>query len=229
MNVERACNLVSNFKQVAVDRTASYRRVFKLNDLIGGIVLTLQPSISRSINVVVGEIPAEIQLDSYPGEIGQVITNLVDNAVKHAFPEGTGTVRLTISEPDATSISITIEDDGIGMTQGIVDQIFNPFFTTKLGQGGTGLGLHISYNAVTNVLGGGSAPLRVPLTIQSQKAEIELSHTMASLARPGPGSPQKGAMRRRMPRVRREDLAKRNRAQCVRRGPEHRPFRFSGD
>jgi len=154
MNVERACNLVSNFKQVAVDRTASYRRVFGLNELISGTVLTLQPSIGKSVEVVVEEIPGRIELDSYPGELGQVITNLVDNAVKHAFPDGAGTVRLRVSEVDPDRISITVEDNGIGMAEEVADRIFNPFFTTKFGQGGTGLGLHISYNAVTNVLGG---------------------------------------------------------------------------
>jgi signal transduction histidine kinase len=174
MNVERACNLVSSFKQVAVDRTASYRRVFRLNDLISGTVLTLQPSISKSINVIVEEIPAKIELDSYPGEFGQVITNLVDNAVKHAFPDGAGTVRLTVSEPDSKSISVTIEDDGIGMTEDIADQIFNPFFTTKFGQGGTGLGLHISYNAVANVLGGTLSVTSAPGTGSAFKITVPL-------------------------------------------------------
>ncbi|UUX50149.1 ATP-binding protein [Nisaea acidiphila] len=162
LNIDRACNLIVNFKQVAVDRTASYRRNFRLSELVSSTVLTLEPSIRKEIEVVVEEIPDRIELDSYPGEFGQVITNLIDNANKHAFPDKAGNIRLTVSEPDPGTVCLTVEDNGIGMEKNVVEQVFNPFFTTKFGQGGTGLGMHIAHNAVTNILGGTLTVTSVP-------------------------------------------------------------------
>lgn len=154
MNVERACNLVANFKQVAVDRTTSYRRKFRLHELVSATVLTLQPSIEKNIQVTIADIPEEIEIDSYPGELGQILTNLVDNAAKHAFLDRPGNINISVAEADRGMLEISVRDDGIGMEADVLEKIFNPFYTTKFGQGGTGLGLHISYNAASNVLGG---------------------------------------------------------------------------
>lgn len=154
MNVERACDLVANFKQVAVDRTTSYRRKFGLHELLSATVLTLQPSIGKNIRVVIEDMSNELEIDSYPGELGQIITNLVDNASKHAFPDKSGSISLSVTEADRGMVNISVRDNGIGMESDVSEKIFNPFYTTKFGQGGTGLGLHIAYNAATNVLGG---------------------------------------------------------------------------
>ena len=164
MNVERACDLVTNFKQVAVDRTTSYRRVFRLHELVSGTVLTLQPSIEKNIQVIVEDIPEELEIDSYPGELGQILTNLLDNASKHAFPDRSGSIHIAVTEARKGAIRICVRDDGIGMPPDVLEKIFNPFYTTKFGQGGTGLGLHISYNAAANVLGGS-------LTVESTPGE----------------------------------------------------------
>ncbi|MEO9899542.1 ATP-binding protein [Nisaea sp.] len=164
MNVERACDLVTNFKQVAVDRTTSLRRKFHLHNLISGTVLTLQPSIGKNIQVVIDDMPENFEIDSYPGELGQIITNLVDNASKHAFPDRSGNIHISVAETDQEKIEISVRDDGVGMPPDVAEKVFNPFYTTKLGQGGTGLGLNISYNAATNVLGGS-------LTVESTLGE----------------------------------------------------------
>ncbi len=186
MNVERACNLVANFKQVAVDRTTSFRRKFDLQELISGTVLTLQPSIGKNIQVLIDDVPEHFEIDSYPGELGQIITNLVDNASKHAFPDGFGSIHISVAEMDQDKIGISVRDDGVGMPPDVAEKIFNPFYTTKLGQGGTGLGLNISYNAATNVLGGSltveSAPgegsvfkLRIPIVAPKHEDEATSS------------------------------------------------------
>ncbi|WP_051284531.1 sensor histidine kinase [Nisaea denitrificans] len=164
LNVERACDLVANFKQVAVDRTTSYRRKFRLHELVSATVLTLQPSIGKDIQVTIEEISDELEIDSYPGELGQILTNLVDNAAKHAFPDKPGNIYISVAEADGGMLGISVRDDGIGMEQDVSEKIFNPFYTTKFGQGGTGLGLHISYNAAANVLGGS-------LTVESTPGE----------------------------------------------------------
>lgn len=164
MNVERACDLVANFKQVAVDRTTSYRRKFRLHELVSATVLTLQPSIGKNIRVVIEDIPDRLEIDSYPGELGQIITNLLDNGSKHAFPDKPGSIHISVTEVDGGMIEISVRDDGIGMEPNVSEKIFNPFYTTKFGQGGTGLGLHISYSAAANVLGGS-------LTVKSTPGE----------------------------------------------------------
>ena len=177
MNVERACDLVTNFKQVAVDRTTSYRRKFRLHELISGTVLTLQPSIGNNTRVEVEDIPDQLEIDSYPGELGQIITNLVDNASKHAFPDRSGNIFISVTEAGGGKIEISIRDDGIGMESEVAEKIFNPFYTTKFGQGGTGLGLHISYNAATNVLGGN-------LTVESTPGEGTVFNLLIPLVAP---------------------------------------------
>lgn len=182
MNVERACDLVTNFKQVAVDRTTSYRRVFRLHELVAGTVLTLQPSMDKNIQVVVENIPEELEIDSYPGELGQILTNLLDNASKHAFPDRSGNIHIAVTEPRKGAIRICVRDDGIGMPPDVLEKIFNPFYTTKFGQGGTGLGLHISYNAAANVLGGS-------LTVKSTPGEGTAFTLLIPIIAPDPEDP----------------------------------------
>lgn len=179
LNVERACDLVTNFKQVAVDRTASYRRKFRLADLVSGTVVTLQPSIPKAVLITSADIPDHLELDSYPGELGQILTNLVDNAAKHAFPDDRGTIRIEIAERDDAMIRISVKDDGIGMPRDVLDKVFNPFYTTKFGQGGTGLGLYISYNAAANLLGGS-------LTVESTQGEGAIFTLTIPLVAPEP-------------------------------------------
>jgi signal transduction histidine kinase len=101
------------------------------------------------------DIAPHIEMDSYPGPLGQVIANLVSNAVMHGF-EGreSGSVALTAAPAGEGQICLLVSDDGIGISPEVVDRIFDPFFTTRLGRGGTGIGLHVVWNAVTAVLGG---------------------------------------------------------------------------
>lgn len=147
MNVEHACNLVTNFKPVAVDRTTSYLRKFRLHELVSATVLTLQPSIEKNIQVTAADIPDGLEIESYPDELGQILANLVDNAAKHAFPDRPGNINISVAEADRGMLEISVRNDGIGMEADALEKLFHPFYTTKFGQGETGLGLHISYNA----------------------------------------------------------------------------------
>ncbi len=154
-NLDRAARLIGNFKQVAVDRTSSQRRRFGLVEHIDGVLSTLHPKLARSPYAFETDIPEGIDLDSYPGPLGQVITNLVDNALLHAFEGRTqGTVRIAARQIKPGWIELCVKDDGIGIPPEIIKHIFEPFFTTKLGQGGSGLGLSIANNIVTSLLGG---------------------------------------------------------------------------
>ncbi|MFT6581110.1 MAG: signal transduction histidine kinase [Alphaproteobacteria bacterium] len=151
----RAAELIASFKQVAVDRTTSNRRRFQLLEVVDEVILTLTPVIKqKSINVE-RDIPETIYFESYPGDLGQVLTNLIDNAIKHAFDgRDTGAIQISATRLDEASVRLTVTDNGKGMDAHIVDKIFDPFFTTKMGQGGTGLGMHVTYNAVVSILGG---------------------------------------------------------------------------
>jgi signal transduction histidine kinase len=154
-NLHRAADIVTNFKQVAVDQTSSQRRSFLLSEVIAGNVLTLQPTIKRTPFVIEQTIPATLMMDSYPGPLGQVITNLINNAILHGYEGRTdGVIAITARLSAPGLVTLVVEDHGIGINHADLQCIFDPFFTTKLGVGGSGLGLNIVHNIVTDVLGG---------------------------------------------------------------------------
>jgi len=154
-NWRRAADLVSSFKQVAVDPASSQRRVFSLEKLISEVVRSLFPMFDKTGFTVTQQIQNEIMLDSYPEPLGQVVTQLISNAVLHGF-EGrdAGIVSVSAQTSDDGLVELSISDNGIGIPPANLPRVFNPFFTTKLGVGGSGLGLHICHNIVTGILGG---------------------------------------------------------------------------
>ena len=150
-----AADLVNSFKQVAVDRTTEQRRFFNLQQVCHEIIATMMNRIRAANHSIEMEVADVIGLDSYPGPFGQVITNFINNALLHAFkPGSSGKMRLAASLHGEGRVLIEFSDDGCGIPQEHLGRIFDPFFTTKLGQGGSGLGLSISYNLVTSLLGG---------------------------------------------------------------------------
>lgn len=154
-NLNRASELINSFKQVAVDQTSSQRREFQLKDVIQEILMTLRPMTRKTPYAIECDIPESIVADSYPGPLGQVVTNLVHNAILHGFDGAPqGRIRIEAVPVEADQIRLTISDDGKGIPEAHLRRIFDPFFTTKLGQGGSGLGLNVVHNIVTGVLGG---------------------------------------------------------------------------
>jgi PAS domain S-box-containing protein len=154
-NLSRAANLVTSFKQVAVDQTSSQRRQFSLAEVVDEIILTLSPTIKKTSFSVEAHIPDDLLMDSYPGPLGQVLTNLINNAFLHGFEGRDAGVVMIDAQPVADDyIELTIRDNGIGIPAHNLNRIFDPFFTTKLGAGGSGLGLPITHNIVSSVLGG---------------------------------------------------------------------------
>jgi PAS domain S-box-containing protein len=153
--LQHAAELVSSFKQVAVDQTSLNRRRFDLNTTVHEILLTLGPTTRKYGHTVECTIPPDIAMDSYPGPLGQVVTNLVNNALIHAFEEGyEGRVELIASRGPEGMVQLQVSDNGVGIPADHLPRVFDPFFTTRLGQGGSGLGLNIVYNLVTKTLGG---------------------------------------------------------------------------
>ena len=153
-STRRAADMVASFKQVAVDQTSEQRRTFKLDEVINDNLSALLPTLKKNQIQVRNLVPADIECNSYPGPLGQVLTNLIQNAIVHGFADRDhGTITISASS-QARSLTLTIHDDGIGMTPDVLTHIFDPFFTTRLGQGGSGLGLSISHRIATSILGG---------------------------------------------------------------------------
>jgi PAS domain S-box-containing protein len=153
--LRRAVDLIGSFKGVAVDQSSDQRRVFDLRQMLQDLLLTLQPMCRKTPFVLSADLAGGIELDSYPGAIGQVVTNCVTNALMHAFEgRARGHMQLRTRLLDDDQLEIAFSDDGIGMSDAVLRRVFDPFFTTKFGQGGSGLGMHIVYKLVTDVLGG---------------------------------------------------------------------------
>ncbi|MES2759565.1 MAG: GAF domain-containing sensor histidine kinase [Pseudomonadota bacterium] len=180
-NTQRAAALVRSFKQVAVDQSSDDIRSFNLKTYLSEVLLSLQPKLKgRPVKVAV-DCAADIDLESYPGAVSQVITNMLMNSLVHGFEhEQAGTVVLKAAL-DGQTVVLDYSDDGAGMDADTLAKLFDPFFTTRRGSGGSGLGAHILYNLVTGALGGTvrveSAPgkglhyhLRFPRSLRKEKA-----------------------------------------------------------
>ncbi|MEZ5822957.1 MAG: PAS domain S-box protein [Xanthobacteraceae bacterium] len=154
-NLNRAAELIQSFKQVAADRNYSDKRTFDLGDLTEQVVMSLRPGLRKHNLALNVECQPNLSMNSYPGPYGQVLTNLFLNAVAHAFPDGRpGKVDIRVRESGKDNVEILFSDDGVGMSLDVRRRAFDPFFTTRRDQGGTGLGLHIVYSIVTTRLGG---------------------------------------------------------------------------
>ncbi len=154
-NLHRAGELIQSFKQVAVDRSHAERRQFSLSEATDQIIASLRPVLKKAPVTVSVEVPDGLLIDGYPGSYGQILTNLFLNATNHAFPDGrSGTISISAKPRGNDDIEIIFADNGAGMTPDVQRQAFDPFFTTRRNEGGTGLGLHIVYNLVTQQLGG---------------------------------------------------------------------------
>jgi PAS domain S-box-containing protein len=178
----RASQLIGSFKRVAVDQSSDLRRAFDLCTVLREVCWTLEPMYKNTPYSLTLDLPGAIPMDSFPGALGQIITNFVSNSLQHGF-EGcpTGRMRLQASMTEPGHVQIVFSDNGIGMNEDTQNRVFDPFFTTKLGQGGSGLGMNIVYNIIHDVLGGtvdvDTAPgqgvritVNIPTTARNQAA-----------------------------------------------------------
>ncbi|MCV2352204.1 two-component regulator propeller domain-containing protein [Paucibacter sp. Y2R2-4] len=160
--LSRSADLVRSFKEVAVDRSSQLRRRFVLKALVEDVLETLANELKNKGHVWQLDIADDLAMDSYPGPLGQVLSNLVKNSILHGFEEKRGgLIRISAGllkdgaeRADLPRLRIRYSDDGRGIAAEHIERVFDPFFTTKMGQGGSGLGLSISYNLIHSVLGG---------------------------------------------------------------------------
>lgn len=154
-NLDRAASLIQSFKQVAVDQSASDVRSFNLKDYLGQVLLSLRPQLRKTNLTCEFDCPNDLEIRSYPGALSQIVTNFIMNAIVHAYAkDDKGTLLLQFSECEHDVICIRFSDDGGGISPENLARVWDPFFTTNRSGGGSGLGLHIVYNLVTQKLFG---------------------------------------------------------------------------
>ncbi|MFO1251806.1 MAG: ATP-binding protein [Inhella sp.] len=181
----RAKELAYSLKQLSIDQASERRRRFALDDLVSEVLTTFAPSLRGAKWRVERRIPAGLELDSYPGALGQVLLNLVQNAALHAFgAEGTGTLTLEAQTDGPDALTLAVRDDGRGMSASVLAKLFKPYFTTRAEQGGSGVGLAYARRLVHDSLGGqlevSSAPgqgttffLHLPLQAPAAKPTLD--------------------------------------------------------
>lgn len=149
-----AAELVNSFRQVSVDQASAQRRRFGLARACHEIAATMMNKVRLAGHTLEVDVPDDILMDSYPGPFGQVVINFVDNALLHAFEGPGGAMRLSARLLGEDRVRIDFLDDGRGIPAQHLARVFDPFFTTRMGQGGTGLGLNIAHTIATTLLGG---------------------------------------------------------------------------
>ena len=153
-NAYRAAHLIHSFKQIAVDQVSEARRAFELRDYIGEVIASLQPTLKKTRIAILIDCPPGITFDSYPGALSQVLTNLVLNCVEHAFDaETAGSIHIGVRCEDDW-LHMEVRDNGRGIAADMIERVFDPFVTTRRGQGGTGLGLNIVFNLIVKQFAG---------------------------------------------------------------------------
>lgn len=179
-NLTRADELIQSFKQMAVDQTRDEVREFDLKEYLEQLILSLQPKIKPTSHSLSLKCDENISLKSDPGALSQIFANLIINSLIHAFEDKEkGKMEISVT-PLGETLQLVYRDNGKGMSPSAVQQIFEPFFTTKKGQGGTGLGMSISYNLITQKLkgsikcesteGAGTAfTLRIPRNVDAEE------------------------------------------------------------
>ena len=153
-SLQRAARLIHDFKQVAVDQTSSRRREFEMHEMLREMMAAVRLRHKHSPVAIEVIAPPGIAMDSYPGTLEQVLTNLIDNAIIHGAEGRTDCVVSIVATRQDARATLTVTDNGNGIPAENLARIFDPFFTTQLGKGGSGLGLSIVYGLVTGVLGG---------------------------------------------------------------------------
>jgi signal transduction histidine kinase len=154
---EKARELIESFKNVAVDQTSQRRRQFDLHTCLHDIVVTLGRMLRRANVTVELQVPPGVQMDSYPGHLEQILNNLIVNSILHGF-EGRDCGKVSISAWLAGEhVHLVYCDDGVGIAPELQQKIFEPFFSTKIGAGGSGLGMYIVNTLASGALRGSVA------------------------------------------------------------------------
>ncbi|MRW88464.1 GAF domain-containing protein [Duganella sp. FT80W] len=155
-NLNRAAALIDSFKRIAVDGGSSPRGRFKLGDVVAELLQSVQPQLRQLDLELIEDVEHWLEMDSYPGPLAQVLSNLINNSLVHGFAQRNhqpGSITLSVHDSGNGEIAIHVSDTGAGIALENLPRIYDPFFTTRMGAS-SGLGLYITHNIVTGVLGG---------------------------------------------------------------------------
>jgi len=185
----RARELVGNFRQVAVDRQSEKMRAFNFDHIVRETLATLQPTLKKTSFSLDLNLKADVVLEGYPGAVSQVLSNLVENAIKHGYEgRNTGEIKIQTSVLDhkgEKKILLSCKDFGVGIPEKNLKKVFEPFFTTKFGKGSSGLGMAICYQLVTEALNGS-------MTVVSKVGSGTEFSIEIPMKTPKPGKPETG-------------------------------------
>ena len=178
--LSNAVTLVKSFKNISVDQHSEEQREFNLKQYVDSIIFSFQAPLNSKQVKVINNIDDTIVLDSYPGIFSQIFSNLILNSIKHGFETNENNI-ITFSSTITDKLILTYQDNGKGISEEHEKKVFDPFFTTKRGQGGSGLGLHIIYNIITQKLGGTLELMKVSphglgFTITFDRSSIKVKH-----------------------------------------------------
>jgi len=154
MNMERAATLITSFKQVAVDQTSEEKRTFNFKKYLQDVLISLKPTYLNTGCTIDLQCADNLEIFSYPGAYSQIISNLIINSIVHGLKNKKDGKISFVIELNSGDLIIRYRDNGAGMTPDQLNKVFDPFYTTMRGQGGTGLGMSIVFNIVTQTLGG---------------------------------------------------------------------------
>jgi signal transduction histidine kinase len=153
-NLNRASDLISSFKQVAVDQTSEAEREINVRQYLGEVVHSLAPNLKKTQHTIEIHCPDDLMILCAPGVLAQIFTNMIMNSLIHGFENKIkGTIKIDVSRTK-NKLVINYQDDGKGLPEDMLERHFDAFFTTRRGKGGSGLGTHIMYNLVTQTLKG---------------------------------------------------------------------------
>jgi len=178
-NLMRAAELVRSFKRTSIDQASEQSRSFNLQQLITDVLTNLRNQFKRTQIRISVDCPAGLNINGTPGLLHQLLTNLLLNSLQHAFDEGknAGEVTIMVAALPGNRVHLSFSDNGAGMSPEIAAKVFEPFFTTRRGQGGSGLGLYICYNIVTTQLHGSIACHSIPG--QGSRFDIEFPYLLS--------------------------------------------------
>jgi signal transduction histidine kinase len=183
-NLDRAAQLISSFKQVAVDQTSEEAREVNVKQLIDETLMSLRPRLKKVTHTINIDCPETLNVMCKAGPLNQILINLIMNSLIHAFETvENGKIDVIARLTDEQKLKIIYKDNGSGIPTSIKKRIFDPFVTTKRGQGGSGLGMHLVFNLVTQALNGNikldseegngvEFTLTFPVTVKNHKTVI---------------------------------------------------------
>ena len=176
VNMEKAGALISSFKQVAVDQACEELRQFNVKGYINGVLLGLGPRYKQTGHDIHVDCPEDVELSSYPGALSQILSNLILNSLIHGFEAmEAGEIHIRVRRR-GDHLELSYTDNGCGMSGEQREKVFLPFYTTRRGMGGTGLGMSIVYNLVTRTMDGG-------ITLESRRGQgVKITLTLPDLA-----------------------------------------------